>query len=177
MPPGMVDPNFPPPMYYGMPPPEGGEMPSETFTTQPSIPPPTSDPMYNMKQPYPEQEQQQMVVPVPMMDENATKACEGMNHPHPVVQQGPPGANLFIFHLPNEWNDYNLYEFFEQFKFGPIVSVRIMTEIETGKSKGFGFVSYDHPDSAANAIKQVNGMFVMGKRLKVMLKKGDDPVE
>ena len=59
-------------------------------------------------------------------------------------KQGPVGANLFIFHLPNEWSDLDLFYFFESFKLGTIVSVRIMTDKQNGRSKGYGFVSYDN---------------------------------
>ena len=33
-----------------------------------------------------------------------------------------------------------------------MISARIMTNRETGKSRGFGFVSYDEPESADKAI-------------------------
>ncbi len=37
--------------------------------------------------------------------------------------------------------DIDLFYFFEQFKLGKIVSVRIMTDKENGRSKGFGIYS------------------------------------
>jgi len=79
---------------------------------------------------------------------------------------------LFIFHLPNEWKENDLIEFFKEF--GTIISARIMTDRTTGRSRGFGFVSYDNPNSAKNAITKMNGLQVGSKRLKVQLKKGDD---
>ena len=44
---------------------------------------------------------------------------------------------------------------------------------ENGKSKGIGFVSYDNPTSAQEAIEEMNGFEVRGKRLKVELNKKD----
>jgi len=41
----------------------------------------------------------------------------------------------------------------------------------TGKTKGFGFVSYKKTISAIAAIKTMNGFRVKGKKLKVELKK------
>jgi len=79
---------------------------------------------------------------------------------------------LFVFHLPNEWSDFDLFYFFEQFKLGTIVSVRIMTDKNSGRSKGYGFVSYDNAPSAEKAIIKINGKQALGKRLKVELKKG-----
>jgi|LauGreDrversion4_2_1035121.scaffolds.fasta_scaffold303944_2 RNA recognition motif-containing protein len=68
--------------------------------------------------------------------------------------------------------DLDLFCFFDAFHLGKIVSVRIMTDKENGRSKGFGFVSYDNQNSAEMAIKVINGKQALGKRLKVELKKG-----
>jgi len=87
-------------------------------------------------------------------------------------KQGPAGSNLFVFHLPNEWKENDLIEAFRAY--GTIVSARIMTDRNTGRSKGFGFVSYDNPQSAINAIERMNGFKIFNKALKVELKKGDN---
>lgn len=42
-----------------------------------------------------------------------------------------------------------------------------------GKPKGIGFVSYDNPASASEAIQEMNGYELKGKRLKVELNKKD----
>lgn len=47
-----------------------------------------------------------------------------------------------------------------------------MTDKLTGRSKGYGFVSYESAEAAVAAIKQINGKQALGKRLKVELKKG-----
>ena len=47
-----------------------------------------------------------------------------------------------------------------------------MTDKQNGRSKGYGFVSYDNANAAEEAIKKVNGKQALGKRLKVELKKG-----
>jgi CUG-BP- and ETR3-like factor len=85
--------------------------------------------------------------------------------------QGPNGCNLFIFHLPIEWTETELIASFSPF--GNVISARIMCDKNTGKSKGFGFVSYDNHISSINAVKMMNGCQVGGKRLKVQLKKGE----
>lgn len=93
--------------------------------------------------------------------------------PGPPIQtmdtnKGPDGANLFIFHIPNHFTNIDMYNLFAPF--GQLISVRIMVEKDTGRSRGFGFVSYDNADSAAVAIKELNGMVVANKRLKVQHK-------
>jgi len=80
--------------------------------------------------------------------------------PGPPIQttasnKGPDGANLFIFHIPNHFTNLDMYQLF--CPYGNLLSVRIMVEKDTGRSRGFGFVSYDSPDSAALAIKELNG--------------------
>jgi RNA recognition motif-containing protein len=52
----------------------------------------------------------------------------------------------------------DMYHLFSPF--GNLLSVRIMVEKESGRSRGFGFVSYDSPDAAAIAIKELNGYTV-----------------
>jgi RNA recognition motif-containing protein len=83
--------------------------------------------------------------------------------PGPPIQtttsnKGPDGANLFIFHIPNHFTNIDMYQLF--CAYGNLLSVRIMVERDTGRSRGFGFVSYDLPESAALAIKELNGFAV-----------------
>eukprot|EP00968_Pinguiococcus_pyrenoidosus_P000038 scaffold4_cov247-Pinguiococcus_pyrenoidosus.AAC.14 len=85
------------------------------------------------------------------------------------VDRGPEGCNLFIFHVPNDLTNIALYRLFQPF--GPMLSARIMVDKRTGCSRGFGFVSYENHEAAANAIKCMNGFQLGHKRLKVELKK------
>merc|ERR550539_1228747 len=84
---------------------------------------------------------------------------------------GPPGCNLFVFHLPDDWADDDLHEYFAQH--GNVISAKVMKELGTGRSRGFGFVSYEDRVSAATAIKKMQGYKILGKRLKVEFKKGE----
>jgi CUG-BP- and ETR3-like factor len=83
--------------------------------------------------------------------------------------EGPEGCNLFIYHIPEEFGDSDLMQVFQPF--GSIVSSRVFVDKKTGISKGFGFVSYDNPMSAKNAIQAMNGFQIGNRRLKVELKK------
>merc|ERR1719267_287415 len=62
---------------------------------------------------------------------------------------GPVGSNLFVYHIPNTWDDSILRQHFEHF--GSIVSCRIQKDGE-GRPRGFGFVSFDAPAAAQAAI-------------------------
>eukprot|EP00927_Polykrikos_kofoidii_P022475 TRINITY_DN2095_c0_g2_i1.p1 TRINITY_DN2095_c0_g2~~TRINITY_DN2095_c0_g2_i1.p1 ORF type:complete len:464 (-),score=102.83 TRINITY_DN2095_c0_g2_i1:88-1479(-) len=84
---------------------------------------------------------------------------------------GPPGCNLFVFHLPDDWTDEELNEYFSPH--GTVISAKVMKELGTGRSRGFGFVSYEDRVSAATAIKKMQGLKILGKRLKVEFKKGE----
>ena len=84
-------------------------------------------------------------------------------------KEGPEGANLFIYHLPPHYLDADLIQLFSDY--GNVVSAKVFVDKETHLSKGFGFVSYDNAASAQSAIQSMNGYQVMGKRLKVSLKK------
>lgn len=84
---------------------------------------------------------------------------------------GPIGANLFVYHIPNSWDDNILRQHFEHF--GAIVSCRIQKDGE-GRARGFGFISYDTASGAHAAIAGMHGFPVEGKWLKVQLKKGDE---
>lgn len=83
---------------------------------------------------------------------------------------GPAGANLFVYHIPNSWDDNILRQHFEHF--GPIISCKVQRDPD-GRPRGFGFVSYKDPTSANAAIAGMHGFPVDGKHLKVQLKKGD----
>jgi len=66
--------------------------------------------------------------------------------------RGPRGANLFCFHLPNEMTNWDLYLLFR--RFGTILSVHTMINKQTGLSRGFGFVSFQEPSAADEAIEK-----------------------
>ncbi|KAG8430733.1 hypothetical protein GDO86_020063 [Hymenochirus boettgeri] len=84
-------------------------------------------------------------------------------------KEGPEGANLFIYHLPQEFGDQDLLQMF--MPFGNIVSAKVFIDKQTNLSKCFGFISYDNPVSAQAAIQSMNGFQIGMKRLKVQLKR------
>ena len=94
--------------------------------------------------------------------------------PGPPIQmsandQGPDGANLFCFHIPNWCSNRQLYDLFTPH--GAVISCRIFVDKISGRSRGFGFVSFDRPESANSAIEHMNGYELGHKRLKVEIKR------
>ena len=61
--------------------------------------------------------------------------------------------NIYVGNLPWSANDEELRELFAAF--GSVSSARVITDRETGRSRGFGFVEMD--DGAEEAIAELNG--------------------
>lgn len=78
-------------------------------------------------------------------------------------------TEVFVFYIPAEWDDSDLQQHFA--KFGNLLNTKVAIDKETGKSKGFGFVNFEDSASACNAVREMNGFSVLGKRLKVQFKK------
>ena len=85
------------------------------------------------------------------------------------MEEGPDGANLFVYHLPREVTDTDLYTLFEPW--GPIMSAMVFIDKNTKTSKGFGFVSFFAPEYAARAIRAMDKFHLGTKYLKVELKR------
>ncbi|WVZ67491.1 hypothetical protein U9M48_016560 [Paspalum notatum var. saurae] len=101
---------------------------------------------------------------------NANSAISSSPSSNPGGQiEGPPGANLFIYHIPQDYGDQELSNAFQSF--GRVLSAKVFVDKATGVSKCFGFVSYDSPASAQTAISMMNGFQLGGKKLKVQLKR------
>lgn len=52
-------------------------------------------------------------------------------------------------------------------EYGAVGDVKIITDRDTGKSKGFGFVDMTDEDAARGAIQALNGTMIEGRRLVV----------
>ncbi|XP_064296315.1 polyadenylate-binding protein 1-like [Phalacrocorax carbo] len=73
-------------------------------------------------------------------------------------------TNVYIKNFGEDMDDERLEELFG--KFGPALSVKVMTD-ESGKSKGFGFVSFERHEDAQKAVDEMNGKELNGKQIYV----------
>ena len=72
---------------------------------------------------------------------------------------------LYVGSLPFSTTEEELHELFSSY--GPIASVRIVTDKFTGMSKGFGFVEMENADDARKAVEGLNGKALNGRTLIV----------
>lgn len=75
------------------------------------------------------------------------------------------GAKLFVGGLSWDTDDAALRAAFAPF--GEIVEAKVVTDRDTGRSRGFGFVSYTSEASASDARNKMNGQMLDGRNLKV----------
>ena len=75
------------------------------------------------------------------------------------------GKKLYVGNLAFGVNDKDLQELFAQA--GVCESTAVITDRETGQSRGFGFVEMGSNDEAQKAIAQFNGQDLKGRALKV----------
>lgn len=54
-------------------------------------------------------------------------------------------------------------------RFGPITEAKVVEDRETGRSRGFGFVTYETPDAAEAAMSEMNGSTLDGRSIRVDL--------
>ena len=75
--------------------------------------------------------------------------------------------NLFIGSLAYTTTDDSLKAFFEQI--GEVESARVVTDRDSGRSKGFGFVSFTDEANNQKAVDQLNGQELDGRAINVSL--------
>lgn len=85
------------------------------------------------------------------------------------------GNKLYVGNLPYSATDATLGEAFTQC--GTVQSSKIITDRETGRSKGFGFVEMSTDAEAQNAIQKLNGSDWDGRAMTVNEAKPQAPRE
>ncbi len=70
---------------------------------------------------------------------------------------------IYVGNLPWTAEDQDLNDAFAQF--GEVASAKIIKDRETGRSRGFGFVSMENDDEARQAIESLNDQDFMGRNM------------
>ena len=73
--------------------------------------------------------------------------------------------NIFVAGLSFKVNDNDLASIFEEY--GSITSARVITDRQSGRSKGYGFVEIADDEAAEKAIAELNGAEYDGRTLSV----------
>ncbi len=72
---------------------------------------------------------------------------------------------LYVGGLPYQTTEHDLIDLFEQV--GHVTEASIITDRDTGRSKGFGFVEMSDDQAARTAIEQLNGTMLGNRTITV----------
>ena len=82
-------------------------------------------------------------------------------------------SKLYVGGLSYSTTSDGLREFFAQS--GSVLSATVITDRFSGQSRGFGFVEMDNAEGAQNAISQLNGRELDGRRITVEISNPQAP--
>jgi hypothetical protein len=88
-------------------------------------------------------------------------------HAHPTDQGGDTRRNVYVRNLAPSVTSEQLRQLFEPY--GEVESHKLMVDIRTGTSRGFGFVMFTMPRSAAQSVAALDAQMFMGRELSVRL--------
>ena len=74
--------------------------------------------------------------------------------------------NIYVSNLSFNIQDEDLREFFASY--GEITSAKVISDRDTGKSRGFGFVEMSDDEAARKAIAELDQASVEGRTIRVM---------
>lgn len=91
------------------------------------------------------------------------------------VYTGPPSGgggssgqqkhDIFVGNLAFNTTEEQLHQAFSEI--GRVLNVRLVTDLDTGKPRGFAFVEFENPEAALAAIRNMNDYELNGRRLRV----------
>lgn len=82
-------------------------------------------------------------------------------------------SKLFVGGLPYATTDDELQDVFAAH--GKVVSAKVITDRETGRSKGFGFVEFETEEEAQAAMKALHDSELGGRRILVNEARPQEP--
>ncbi|ETN62863.1 splicing factor [Anopheles darlingi] len=88
------------------------------------------------------------------------------NQPPPAPPKNPAGPmRLYVGSLHFNITEDMLRGIFEPF--GKIDNIQLIMDTDTGRSKGYGFITFHNADDAKKALEQLNGFELAGRPMKV----------
>lgn len=84
---------------------------------------------------------------------------------HQQQQQQQLKHDIFVGNLAFNTTEEQLHQTFSEI--GRVIKVRMVTDVETGKPRGFAFVEFEDPQAALSAIRNMNEYELNGRRLRV----------
>lgn len=73
--------------------------------------------------------------------------------------------NIYVGNLPYNYTSSDLEQLFSPY--GTVGSAQVISDRDSGRSRGFGFVEMDNDDEARKAIEELDGKDVDGRGLTV----------
>ena len=74
-------------------------------------------------------------------------------------------VSIYVGNLPFSTDQSSLQSLFAPY--GNVTSAKIMTDRDTGRPRGFGFVEMDSSDNAKKAISALDGTELDGRKLRI----------
>ncbi|KAF7174151.1 hypothetical protein CNMCM5623_006655 [Aspergillus felis] len=87
--------------------------------------------------------------------------AKGVQGGHPVATE----SKIMVSGLPSDVNEANIKEYFSK-SAGPVKRV-MLTYNQNGTSRGIASIVFSKPDTAAKAAKELNGLLVDGRPMKI----------
>ena len=81
-------------------------------------------------------------------------------------------SKIYVGNLSYNTTEDELRDYFSQF--GNIEDIKLIIDFATGRSKGFGFISYGSDQECESAVATANGYELSGRKLKVNIARDDN---
>jgi RNA recognition motif-containing protein len=90
-------------------------------------------------------------------------ACNRATHAR--IEGASVGTRIYVGNLPYSADSAQLSQIFSAY--GDVVDARVITDRDSGRSKGFAFVEMSTEDAARRAIAELNGTTLDNRTLRV----------
>jgi RNA recognition motif-containing protein len=84
------------------------------------------------------------------------------------------GTRLFVGNIPYATSEQDLRELFGR-SGSTVTSARVVTDLDTGRSRGYGFVELSSAEEAGKAIRELNNFNLNGRTIIVAEARGRGP--